>query len=86
MCGRFTQQRSDTELAAIFDAEPLTEDPGGRYNVAPTDPASIVVEKDERRALTAYRWGLVPFWAKDKSIGSRMINARAETLAANNAF
>ena len=86
MCGRFTQQRSDTELAEIFEAEPLTDDPGGRYNVAPTDPASIVVEKDERRALTAYRWGLVPFWAKDRSIGSRLINARAETLATSNAF
>ena len=86
MCGRFTQQRSDTELAEFFEAEPLTDDPGGRYNVAPTDPASIVVEKDDRRALTAYRWGLVPSWAKDVSIGSRLINARAETLATNNSF
>ena len=86
MCGRFTQQRSDHELAEWFEAEQLVDDPGGRFNVAPTDPVSIVVEKDERRALTAYRWGLVPFWAKDRSIGSRMINARAETLATNNAF
>lgn len=86
MCGRFTQQRSDHELAEWFEAEALVDDPGGRFNVAPTDPVSIVVEKDDRRAITAYRWGLVPFWAKDISIGSRLINARAETLASSNAF
>ena len=86
MCGRFTQQRSDAELADLFEAEPLSDDPGGRFNVAPTDPASVVVEKGQRRALTAYRWGLVPHWAKDPSIGSRLINARAETLATSNAF
>src|ERR1700682_6782426 len=86
MCGRFTQQRSDHELAEWFEAEALADDPGARFNVAPTDPVSIVVEKDDRRAITAYRWGLVPFWAKDPSIGSRLINARAETLAASNAF
>ena len=42
MCGRFTQQRSDHELAEYFDAEQLVDDPGGRFNVAPTDPVSIV--------------------------------------------
>jgi putative SOS response-associated peptidase YedK len=86
MCGRFTQQRPDHELAELFDAEPLVDGPGGRFNVAPTDQVSIVVEKEERRALASYRWGLVPFWAKDTSIGSRLINARAETLATSNAF
>ena len=39
MCGRFTQQRPASELAEIFGAEPLTDDPGERYNVAPTDEA-----------------------------------------------
>ncbi|MBF6604083.1 MAG: SOS response-associated peptidase [Chloroflexi bacterium] len=86
MCGRFTQQRSDAELAELFDAEPLSDDPGGHYNVAPTDAASVVVEKGERRAVARYRWGLIPHWATDPSIGSRLINARAETLASSNAF
>lgn len=86
MCGRFTQERSDHELAEWFEAEPLTDRPGGRFNVAPTDPVAVVVEKGERRALTEYRWGLIPHWAKDASIGSRLINARAETLASSNAF
>jgi putative SOS response-associated peptidase YedK len=86
MCGRFIQERSHTELAGIFEAEALTDDPGGRFNVAPTDPASIVVERDGRRALTTYRWGLVPHWAADPSTAARHINARAETLATSHAF
>jgi putative SOS response-associated peptidase YedK len=86
MCGRFTQEHSNAELADLFEAEPLTEDPGGRFNIAPTDPASVVVERHERRVLTTYRWGLVPHWAKDPSIGTRFINARAETLATSGAF
>ena len=80
MCGRFIQERSDTELADIFEAEPLSDDPGGRYNVAPTDPASVVVERDGRRAIRTYRWGLVPHWATRPSGAARYINAREETL------
>jgi putative SOS response-associated peptidase YedK len=86
MCGRFTQQRPASELAEIFAAEPLVEDPGARFNVAPTDDALVVVQRDERRAITAYRWGLVPHWATDLKAGSRMFNARAETLPTSPAF
>jgi putative SOS response-associated peptidase YedK len=86
VCGRFTQQRPASELAEIFGAEPLVDDPGGHYNVAPTDEALVVVQRDDRRAVTAYRWGLIPHWATDAKIGSRMFNARAETLTASPAF
>ena len=86
MCGRFTQQRPASELAEIFGAEPLVDDPGGHYNVAPTDEALVVVQRDERRAITAYRWGLIPHWATDAKVGSRMFNARAETLTRSPAF
>jgi putative SOS response-associated peptidase YedK len=86
VCGRFTQQRPASELADIFAAEPLVDDPGARFNVAPTDDALVVVQREERRALTAYRWGLVPHWAKDLKAGSRMFNARAETLTTSPAF
>ena len=86
MCGRFTQQRPASELAEIFAAEPLVEDPGARYNVAPTDDALVVVQREDRRAITAYRWGLVPHWASDLKTGSRMFNARAETLTTSPAF
>ena len=70
----------------MFAAEPLGDDPGGHYNVAPTDDASVIVEKGDRRAVARYRWGLVPHWAADPSIGSRLINARAETVGSSNAF
>lgn len=86
MCGRFTQQRPASELAEIFAAEPLADDLGPRYNVAPTDDALVVVQRDEQRALTAYRWGLVPHWSPDLKAGSRMFNARAETITTSPAF
>ncbi len=86
MCGRFTQQRPASELAEIFGAAPLVDDPGGHYNVAPTDEALVVVQRDERRAVTAYRWGLIPHRATEAKVGSRMFNARAETLARSPAF
>jgi putative SOS response-associated peptidase YedK len=86
MCGRFSQQRPASELAEIFAAEPLVDDPGPRFNVAPTDDALVVVQREERRAITAYRWGLIPHWADAARVGSRMFNARAETLTGSPAF
>jgi putative SOS response-associated peptidase YedK len=86
MCGRFAQQRPASELAEIFAAEPLADDPGPRFNVAPTDEALVVVQREERRAITAYRWGLIPHWAENTKVGSRMFNARAETLTSSPAF
>ena len=86
MCGRFTQQRPTSEIAAIFEAEDLFEDPGGRFNVAPTDEAAVVVQRDERRAVVGYRWGLIPGWSDDPRIASRTFNARAETVATSPVF
>jgi putative SOS response-associated peptidase YedK len=86
MCGRFMQERPVSDLAEIFGAEPLVDDPGGRYNIAPTDEAIVVVERDDRRALTSYRWGLIPHWAEDARIASRTFNARAESVATMSAF
>ena len=54
--------------------------------MAPTDDALVVVQREERRAITAYRWGLIPHWAKEAKVGSRMFNARAETLTSSPAF
>jgi putative SOS response-associated peptidase YedK len=86
MCGRFIQERPVSDLAEIFGAEPLIDEPGGRYNIAPTDEAVVVVERDERRALVGYRWGLIPHWAPDARIASRTFNARAESIATMPAF
>ncbi len=86
MCGRFTQQRPTSELAQIFDAEDLAGDAGGKYNVAPTTEANVVVQREDRRAIVRYRWGLVPGWSSDPRIASKTFNARAETLATSPLF
>src|SRR3954466_7050205 len=86
MCGRFTQERSTSDLAEIFEAEDAAADAGGHYNVAPTDDAAVVVarsqhvgeERETRRAIVRYRWGLAPAWIDDPKIASRAFNARAE--------
>lgn len=84
MCGRFTLQHSAEEIADRFLAE-LLPDLEPRYNIAPTQPVTVVTQNGARH-LAQYHWGLIPSWAKDKSIGSRMINARAETVAEKPAF
>jgi putative SOS response-associated peptidase YedK len=86
VCGRFSQQRPASELAEIFAAEPLADEFGPRYNVAPTDEAYVVVQRAERRAVMAWRWGLIPHWAENAKSASRMFNARSETLARSPAF
>ncbi|MCU0484320.1 MAG: SOS response-associated peptidase [Chloroflexi bacterium] len=87
MCGRFSQQRPSAELAALFEAEDLAGTPGGRFNLAPQQQGLVVVQgPDGRRAVTSFRWGLVPPWATDQRIGNRLINARAETVATTPAF
>ena len=81
MCGRFAFY-SPTEAAAALFGVSGSVDVQPRYNIAPTQyVAAIRNGADEQRELVKLRWGLVPFWAKDPSIGNRMINARAETVA-----
>ncbi len=86
MCGRFTLSASGEELASQFElAEPIELAP--RFNIAPTqDVASVVADAAGRRSLSSQRWGLIPFWARDPSIGARMINARSETVSDKKAF
>lgn len=80
MCGRFafySPHESVTRLFPVEDVPPLQP----RYNLAPTQfVASVRQLKDEPPKIALLRWGLIPFWAKDKAIGNRMINARAETV------
>jgi putative SOS response-associated peptidase YedK len=86
MCGRFVAASPPDEIARYFGAsapEALLEP---NYNVAPTSDVYAVLEDGSARKVEALHWGLVPRWAKDPSVGSRMINARAETLASKNAF
>jgi putative SOS response-associated peptidase YedK len=81
-----TQQRPTSELAEIFEAEDRIDAPGGRFNLAPTDDAAVVVQREEARAITAYRWGLIPHWSETPKTGNRMFNARAETIDRQPAF
>lgn len=87
MCGRFVSTSSPEDLADYFGAvAPAEAASEPNHNVAPTTDILVVAEDETARHITAMHWGLVPFWAKDPGIGSRMINARAETLAEKNAF
>lgn len=88
MCGRFYATRPPAALARLFSASGPTPNAAPRWNVAPTQDALVVRHNPESgtRHLDLLRWGLVPRWAKDLSIGSRLVNARAESLAEKPAF
>lgn len=87
MCGRFSLNQTGEALAAAFDlkAVPLVIP---RYNIAPSQPIATLVATPEEPEphFRLLQWGLVPSWAKDPTIGSRLINARAETVAEKPSF
>jgi len=86
MCGRFVSASPPDEIARYFDAEPPEAALEPNYNVAPTNDVYAVLETGEARKVEPLHWGLVPRWAKELSIGNKMINARAETVATKNAY
>jgi putative SOS response-associated peptidase YedK len=93
MCGRYASSASPQDLMEEFEVDDLFDGlPGPDYNVAPTVQVPAIFERrvkdsgEVRRRLAPLVWGLVPSWAKDPSIGSRMINARLETVAEKPAF
>lgn len=87
MCGRFTLTTPIETLVETFQLSSVPEDSAPRYNIAPTQSvAAVLTDEEEHRHLAWLRWGLIPAWAKDPSIGNRMINARAETMAEKPAF
>jgi putative SOS response-associated peptidase YedK len=99
MCGRYVSVRSNEDLTDEFDAVDATDGQweAPNYNVAPTDPVRVVVNRPLRdesgtpaktptRQLRVVSWGLVPSWAKDRKTQSKMFNARVEGVATTNAF
>ncbi len=80
MCGRYTLTKPLEEIEFHFSPILIKLDHQQRYNIAPTQQSPIVIEKDEQRQLVPMTWGLVPAWAKDPSYGTRMINARGESV------
>jgi putative SOS response-associated peptidase YedK len=86
MCGRFSLTKPPEEMKAVFGFEnhPNLQ---ARFNIAPSQKvAAIRLDKGGRLILSELYWGLIPNWAKDSSMASRMINARAETVAQKPSF
>jgi putative SOS response-associated peptidase YedK len=85
VCGRFYLDVEQEELAAYFDLSDAPE-LKARYNIAPSQEIVAIVASDSVREVRRFRWGLIPFWAKDEKIGYRTINARSETVETKPAF
>jgi putative SOS response-associated peptidase YedK len=86
MCGRYTLTTPVERLAEEFGFEASSVELPPNYNVAPTHEVAAVLSEGEERRLELLRWGLVPPWADDPQIGSRMINARSETAPEKPSF
>lgn len=79
MCGRFALSAKTSQIEKLMPALKIESDIKPRYNIAPTQKVKVILntKPDE---ITEAQWGLLPSWAKDKSLASKMINARVETL------
>jgi putative SOS response-associated peptidase YedK len=86
MCGRFVEFRRLRELIRHFPIDDATIEITPNYNVTPTQEVLAIIRHDDKNHLETLHWGLVPFWAKDTTVGSRMINARSETVVTRPSF
>ena len=85
MCGRFVRKSTLTEITDEFIVDEIQWAWEPSYNIAPGQDVAIII-RNGKNQLVACRWGLIPWWAKDETIGYKMINARAETLAEKRSF
>jgi putative SOS response-associated peptidase YedK len=86
MCGRYTSYLPPEAIRRTFQVQQMPNFPPS-WNVAPTQAVPVVrLDREQERELTLMRWGLIPYWAKDKKIGYKLINARAESVQTSNAF
>lgn len=86
MCGRFVGFRKLEALQASFPIDQSNCEVASNYNVAPSQNVLVIVRRNGQNWLESFQWGLVPFWAKDISIGHRLINARVETVSEKPSF
>lgn len=87
MCGRFSRKASPEEVQQAFAVAKVKDALEPSYNIAPTQPVMAVVASPKgNRGLVSLKWGLIPHWAKDAAIASKLINARAETAAEKPSF
>ncbi len=85
MCGRFVRKSALTEITDEFAVDEIQWAGEPSYNIAPGQDIAVVIH-DGKNQLVTCRWGLIPGWAKDETIGYKMINARAETIAEKRSF
>ena len=90
MCGRSSLTKTEKEIEVRFKATFYSEElesynPLPNYNVAPTQMMPVITQ-DDAQHIRILRWGLIPFWAKERAIGAKMINARSESLTEKAAF
>jgi len=89
VCGRITLSTDKDDLQSrwgFIDPSGVLDLIKPRYNIAPSQNSPTLVVKEDRRVLVMMRWGLVPFWAKEASIGYKIINAKSETLTEKPSF
>jgi putative SOS response-associated peptidase YedK len=87
MCGRYNLRATPAEIQEFFNVLRMPAEQGRlRYNIAPTQFVPIIRQTDDGRECVMARWGLIPSWAKDRTIGNRLINARVETVAEKPSF
>jgi putative SOS response-associated peptidase YedK len=86
MCGRFFGFRNVEQLKTYFPIDRAECEVAANYNIAPSQQVLAIVHRNGQNILESLRWGLVPFWAKDVSIGNTLINARSETAAEKPSF
>ncbi len=80
MCGRYVGYRNLEELLEHFPIDETACEATASYNIAPTQEVLAIVSREGENWLDKFHWGLVPFWAKDVSVGNKLINARSETI------
>ena len=86
MCGRFVLVTDLTKIAEEFAVGQMGSNFQSNWNISPGQYIPAVVQRDGQNILESFLWGLIPSWAKDSSIGNKMINARAETIAEKPSF
>jgi putative SOS response-associated peptidase YedK len=86
MCGRYRLSRRKQVVEEYFDSASDEPEWVPSYNIAPTQAVLTVRQAESSRALSKMRWGLIPSWANDISVGASLINARSETVIQKPAF
>ncbi len=86
MCGRFALFSSVQAIKKYYNYLNEVQDWKANYNIAPSQKIPVIINKSGEKNLEFFQWGLIPFWAKDKKIGYKMINTRAETISEKPSF